>query len=158
MALIKLNNNSISAVSALPSGVGGKVLQVVLSSDSTSYGTTSSSYQQALQSSSITLNNSSNKVLVIANFVQWAAGTNSVYSSLYRGAVSGGTRIGGSGDGMIQNSGASGASYRGVNLVWLDTPGGNTTYSIGYHSESGLGTNIRGDLHKNLITLIEIEA
>ena len=33
MALIKLNNQSISAVSALPSGVGGKVLQVVQTVD-----------------------------------------------------------------------------------------------------------------------------
>ena len=29
MAIIKLNNQSISAVTALPSGVGGKVVQVI---------------------------------------------------------------------------------------------------------------------------------
>ena len=32
MALIRLNNQSLSSVTALPSGVGGKVLQVVNSS------------------------------------------------------------------------------------------------------------------------------
>ena len=29
MAIITLNNNSLSSVTALPAGVGGKVLQVV---------------------------------------------------------------------------------------------------------------------------------
>ena len=36
MSITKLNNLSISAVTALPSGVGGKVLQVVNATDSTS--------------------------------------------------------------------------------------------------------------------------
>jgi Lhr-like helicase len=42
MALIKLNNNSISAVSALPSGIDtGKVGQVVQQQSSTKVATTS---------------------------------------------------------------------------------------------------------------------
>ena len=37
MSITKLNNLSISAITALPSGVGGKVLQVTQSSDDTLY-------------------------------------------------------------------------------------------------------------------------
>ena len=37
MSITKLNNLSISAITALPSGVGGKVLQVVSGSDGTTY-------------------------------------------------------------------------------------------------------------------------
>ena len=33
MAIIKPNNNTISAITSLPAGVGGKVLQVVTATD-----------------------------------------------------------------------------------------------------------------------------
>jgi hypothetical protein len=49
MALIKLNNNSISAVSALPSGIDvGKVGQVVQTVSSTKVATTSQSFTDIL--------------------------------------------------------------------------------------------------------------
>lgn len=74
MALIKLNNNSISAVSALPSSIDtGKVGQVV-SANSTSYSTTSTSYTDII-SLAITPTATSSKVLVTAFFKDKISGS-----------------------------------------------------------------------------------
>jgi len=40
MALTKINNNTLSAITGLPTGVGGKVLQVVSDTYSTNMTTT----------------------------------------------------------------------------------------------------------------------
>ena len=48
MALTKINNNSLSAVTTLPSAIAtGKVLQVVTATDSTSRSTSSTTYTLA---------------------------------------------------------------------------------------------------------------
>jgi len=69
-------NASLGAVTALPAGVGGKVLQVVQSwDDQTS--SSSSTYADVFASDlSITLSSTSNKVLIIANSAD-AKGSNS---------------------------------------------------------------------------------
>lgn len=68
MALIRLNNQSLTAVSALPAGVGGKVLQVVQAVSSTTTDTTSSSYQNvAGLSLQITPSSISSKILVLCD-------------------------------------------------------------------------------------------
>ena len=41
MAIIKLNNQSISAVTALPAGVGGKIIQKVINRNTTGVAVTS---------------------------------------------------------------------------------------------------------------------
>ena len=64
MALIRLNNQSISSVTALPSGVGGKVLQVVNSQFSTDVTTTSSTPSDTGHSASITPSSTSSKIFV----------------------------------------------------------------------------------------------
>jgi len=64
MAIITLNNNSLSSVTSLPAGVGGKVLQVVNATKSTETFTNSSSYADYL-TASITPSSSSNKILVV---------------------------------------------------------------------------------------------
>ena len=65
MAIIKPNNNTLSAITGLPAGVGGKVLQVVTNTHSTSTSTTSSSYVSTNLDASITPSSSSNKILVL---------------------------------------------------------------------------------------------
>ena len=68
MALTQLNNQSLTNVSALPAGVGGKVLQVVQAVSSTSTDTTSSSYQDvAGLSLQITPSSTSSKILVLCD-------------------------------------------------------------------------------------------
>ena len=64
MALIKLNNQSLTAVSALPAGVGGKVLQVVTAEKTGQYSTTTS-YSDVGLSVTITPSSSSSKILVL---------------------------------------------------------------------------------------------
>ena len=60
-------NASLGAVTALPAGVGGKVLQVVNNFDATS-NSSSTTYADVFGSDlSITLASTSNKVLIIAN-------------------------------------------------------------------------------------------
>jgi hypothetical protein len=67
MAIITLNNNSLSSVTALPSGVGGKVLQVVnasFSGDSSS--TTSTSFVDTANILNITPLSSNSKIIVFS--------------------------------------------------------------------------------------------
>ena len=66
MAIIKPNNNTISAITALPAGVGGKVLQVVQGTTSTEVSHTTS-YADTGLSASITPSSTSNKILVLVN-------------------------------------------------------------------------------------------
>jgi len=67
MAIIKPNNNTISAITALPAGVGGKVLQVVTDFSNSTESSTSATYADTNLSLSITPSSSSNKILVIAD-------------------------------------------------------------------------------------------
>ena len=68
MALTKINNNTLSAITGLPAGVGGKVLQVV--SDTTTDITTvaSTSYTELTGLSvSITPSSTANKIILIGS-------------------------------------------------------------------------------------------
>ena len=66
MALIKLNNQSISSVTALPAGVGGKVLQVVTATIQTQQESTSASFVDITGLSvSITPSSTSSKIFVM---------------------------------------------------------------------------------------------
>jgi hypothetical protein len=65
MAIITLNNNSLSSVTALPAGVGGKVLQVVSGATNSQVVTTSTSLVDINLSLNITPSSTSNKIFVI---------------------------------------------------------------------------------------------
>ena len=75
MAIITLNNNSLSSVTALPAGVGGKVLQVVQSNSSTNFSTSSGTMVSTGFSASITPTSTSNKVSVFISFSPYHNGT-----------------------------------------------------------------------------------
>ena len=65
MALITLNNNSLSGITALPSGVGGKVLQVVNSTPNTTQsGNAGTEVMIANYYASITPSSTSSKVFI----------------------------------------------------------------------------------------------
>jgi hypothetical protein len=66
MALTKINNNTLSAITGLPAGVGGKVLQIVTSNVTTfsSIASTSATDISGL-SVSITPSSASNKILIL---------------------------------------------------------------------------------------------
>ena len=64
MALTKINNNTLSGITGLPAGVGGKILQVVIAKETATRSTTSSSFADTVgMSVAITPASSSNKIL-----------------------------------------------------------------------------------------------
>ena len=65
MALTKINNNTLSAITGLPAGVGGKVLQVVTGTTSTKVESSSSTYVDTGLSVTITPSSASNKILIV---------------------------------------------------------------------------------------------
>src|SRR6056300_1760673 len=67
MAIITLNNNSLSSVTSLPAGVGGKVLQVVQGEYATEISVNTTSLTDTGLSASITPSSSSNKILIIVD-------------------------------------------------------------------------------------------
>lgn len=81
MAIITLNNNSLSGVTALPAGVGGKVLQVVTATDSTDRSTTSTSFVTASNtlSVSITPSSTSSKIFVIVSMCVYGRGDFTIF-------------------------------------------------------------------------------
>ena len=92
MSITKLNNLSISAVTALPSGVGGKVLQVIQvtkAGTQTITGSGSDSPETFTDitglSVSITPSSASNKILILANVI--GHGSNNAFLSAFRGST-----------------------------------------------------------------------
>ena len=67
MAIITLNNNSLSSVTSLPAGVGGKVLQVVQASHAGQVQNTTTTYADTGLSVTITPTSSSSKILIIVS-------------------------------------------------------------------------------------------
>ncbi len=130
MAIIKPNNNTISAITALPAAIPtGKVLQTVQTNDVTERTTTSTSFVTASNSLSINItpSSSSNKVFI---FVSLAAGNNTsghhVYTTFYRNSTNMGTA-----NGFVTNyQGGTGEHYGGATMGQLDSP--NTTSQITY--------------------------
>jgi hypothetical protein len=123
---LDLSSNTIT----LPNGVGGKVLQVIQATDTTSRTTTSNTFVTA--SSTLTVNitpsSASNKILVVLMLCGFGADTQSTNAkaTVYRDA----TNIAPSGGFADNNVTAGSAYYTGAGNSVLDTP--NTTSEITY--------------------------
>tara|TARA_R100000234_G_C4933270_1_gene149472 strand:- start:11 stop:268 length:258 start_codon:yes stop_codon:yes gene_type:complete len=66
MAITRLNNNSLTSITALPSAVAvGKILQVVSNTVTTNNTTSGTSYTDTGLSATITPTSSSSKILVL---------------------------------------------------------------------------------------------
>ena len=97
MAIITLNNNSLSSVTALPAGVGGKVLQVVTANDNTERNTSSSSFVTSSNTLSvnITPSSTSNKIFVSLTGSAYVESDNQYGKfTIYRGSTNLGTAQG----------------------------------------------------------------
>ena len=87
MAIITLNNNSLSSVTSLPAAIStGKVLQVVQGSTNTEVAHTTS-YADTGLSASITPSSTSNKVLVLVNQHCKVQGQQGLSLKLLRGST-----------------------------------------------------------------------
>ena len=172
MAIIKPNNNTISAITALPAAITtGKVLQVVSAADSTERSTSSATFSDII-SASITPSSTSNKVLVNASIQVGGSATSRGALKLLRGstdiyigdAASSRTRA------TIFTHPRGGAHVMSSGIIFLDSPSStsSTTYKIQAEVESGqtLAINRSGDDTDNSgyyrtpssITLMEVSA
>jgi hypothetical protein len=162
MAIITLNNNSLSSVTSLPAAIStGKVLQVVQGT-ATSATTTSSSFSSTGLSASITPSSTSNKVLIVVTLVQCAVDTQNKNgtSTILRGS----TNLAPTGSGNHKSFGTIYASSGGaiaMNETYshLDSPSTTsaTTYTVHFAVDSGATMTMGINSTTSYIQLLEIE-
>ena len=137
MSIIKPNNNTISAITALPAAITtGKVLQVVQATDSTTFTSTSSSYAASGDIISITPSATSSKILIFFSYNVWRGGHNgNIFGKIYRDINGGGySEVESSARGLHQNNGYVGTTpiLQKCSMTYLDSP--NTTSQVNYQT------------------------
>ena len=145
MALTKINNNTLSAITGLPdgivdadtlaSGVGGKVLQVVYAENGTSFSTSNTSFTASGDIISITPSATSSKIFLMFNNNIIKSGTNNnAFGNIYRDINGGGYTALRGGRGYCQFNGyvSSTAILHMSSMIVLDSP--NTTSECNYQS------------------------
>jgi hypothetical protein len=156
MAIITLNNNSLSSVTSLPAGVGGKVLQVVEGSSTTQHEATGSANQDIGLSVNITPSATSSKIYVVADFL-YSIFKSGAYGSEAQFAVlrDSTTIISGSGgSGQDYNVEASALSsnnyvtFAGINTMQiLDAPSSTSQITYKVQSTGVSSTRVRSMLN-----------
>jgi len=146
MAIITLNNNSLSSVTALPAGLGGKVLQVVSATKSDTYaanGGLRTFYDITGLSLSITPSSTSSKILILATINgQGVTGASRFAFRLVRNTTAIGIGNTTSSRAKVSTNAlydGSGRSIETNSINYLDSPSTTsaTTYKIqGYQTES----------------------
>jgi hypothetical protein len=155
MAIITLNNNSLSGVTALPAGVGGKVLQVVSTTKTDAFTSNTNSFVDITgMSVSITPSASTSKIMVICNLlIGGQNGTLYVYK-LLRGSTD--ISVGDSAGNRTRASlfgQHTGSSYINVSnsITFLDSPNttSSTTYKMQGRAETSGSQLITVNRHEN---------
>jgi hypothetical protein len=157
MALTKINNNTLSAITGLPAGVGGKVLQVVQSSlTSQSSSTTSTSFTATGLNVNITPSSTSSKILIRYDLSNYSiSGNNNTTATLYRAS----TNLGDADWGMSWGYTNTVHGYP-LGASFLDTPSSTSqlTYEVYIKTNGGtlwIGGGESRDTN-NFITAMEI--
>jgi len=139
MSIVKPNNNTISAITALPAAIStGKVLQTVMGTQTTGVSTTSGSYVTTGLTASITPSSSSNKILVSATLtVSNRASGGEMMCTLFRDSTN--IITSGSQDGFNQNFNSAGRQDATAACVFLDTPSStsSTAYTVYIKAQGG---------------------
>jgi len=154
MAIITLNNNSLSSVTALPSGVGGKVLQVQNMTTTSGTSTTSGSFVATSLTDTITPSATSSKILIIATGnLNNTTGSQWTYATIAKD----GTNLG-NGFGMTGVY-ATGDNHSACTMTFLDSPSSTSslTYDVRIRVTGGTG-NWNQQVATSSLTLIEIGA
>lgn len=137
---------------------GGKILQLVSATHSTTVSTTSTSFVTTNLSASITPSETSSKVLVLSS---GAFGNSSVSAScivtLFRGTVAG-TNLGNGANGMAFVYSAAGASRQQVGLSFLDSPNTTSaqTYTVGFRANAAFTAIAQHDSALSSLVLVEV--
>ena len=134
MAIITLGAN---AITALPAGIGGKVIQVQYGTLTSTFSTSSSTYADTGLSVTITPTSASNKILVIANHP--SIGIENIQSSIYCAAnarlLRNGTAIETTTLGVRNMASSNSKSwYTSLNFSILDNPA--TTSALTYKTQT----------------------
>jgi len=154
MAIIKPNNNTISAITALPAAITtGKVLQVQSSNQTAQVTGNNTSFADSGFSVTITPSATSSKILILTQIAAFNDTTaTSMYYSIYRGT----TNLAGA-SGFVRTY--NGGSNLGSSVVanYLDSPSTTsaTEYSIYIKVNAGLGY-ISVNSATSTITALEI--
>ena len=170
MALTKINNNTLSAITGLPAGVGGKVLQVVTATSSTQKTTTGTSLVDTNLSASITPSSTSSKIFISCTQIIQVYNSGGNYGTgLWKivqtigGSNTDITTGGGSESGNVftYDYGGSGINiFRPTNYTLLVSP--NTTSTITYKTQIAKGThggsqvNANDDKDDGVFVLMEV--
>jgi hypothetical protein len=158
MAIITLNNNSLSSVTSLPAGVGGKVLQVVTANTGTTLTTTSTSFVDTGLTASITPSATSNKILILVSMDNIIYRTASGYFRSEINLLRDSTQLLSNLFGGYSNVGTDNGEYGLNNRSYLDSP--SSTSSLTYKTQvkiNGGGTTVLQESgRKSFITLMEI--
>jgi len=141
MAIIKPNNNTISAITALPAGVGGKVLQVQQQVITASTNTSSTSFVDTGFSIAITPASTSSKILCVVN-LQSVAKDSGINSGMSIRIVRTSTDIAKSTNHMYEGWTLGG--YTTPSLVYLDSPSTTsaTTYKVTFKNRESNAVHI----------------
>jgi len=159
MAIITLNNNSLTNITSLPTGVGGKVLQVVSVSHTSATSTTSITYSDIGISASITPSSTSNTILVNYSLNALTYRNSSGY---YRGWIKtlrGTTNIQENYFGGYLDVGTDNNLYGASNVCFIDSPSSTSslTYKLQFRVDSGGTMTISEASKKSNLILMEIE-
>lgn len=159
MAILRASNNTLSSITALPTGLGGKILQVIQNFDDqyATYSNTSPDAQATVLSQAITPSATSSKILIQVNLCVSSGNSGNKHYGLilYRGS----TEIG-SGDKSSWNTNVN-ETHSAVDMdnytqpdriltgFYLDSP--NTTSATTYNIKSYIYDYGSSVVAKNLI-------
>ena len=160
MSIIKPNNNTISAITALPAAITtGKVLQVVNAHTGTQVTSNSATYADTTLTASITPSATSSKILVLIQQSFGKSGANT-YGNIrvYRDSTEIGGAVAGRSIGYDQETGAN---YIGIGLAYSyqDSPSSTSslTYKTQFNNDQATGTTkVQTDSGQSYMTLMEI--
>ena len=159
MSIIKPNNNTISAITALPAAITtGKVLQVVSATDTTERNTTSTSFVTI--SNTLTVNitpsSTSSKIFVTVSTSLYSYTTNKgAYLTIYRDS----TNLGNA-QGLIRSLNQNGTGGGAGTCAVLDSPSttSQVTYQVYMRADSSSGGASVNANTSGFITAFEVSA
>jgi hypothetical protein len=159
MAIITLNNNSISNITSLPTGVGGKVLQVVNATYNTETTSSTNTFVDTGLTASITPSSTSNKILITVVVAGVGKDSSNTYLTI--------KLLRGSTDLIRLDEGAGYTADSGSNRIgavsgtYLDSPSTTsaTTYKCQFKSnQNSASVLVNDESSVSTMTLMEIEA
>jgi hypothetical protein len=159
MAIITLNNNSLSSVTSLPAAIPtGKVLQVVHGTDETLRQTTSTSFVSLTLNASITPSSTSSKVFVMVDLNTSTAFVNKhSYFTVYRDS----SNLGPTNGFVILRDEVADDTRMAASFSTLDSPSSTSalSYTLYGKCDSSGKARINDDSEgRSTITLMEIGA